>query len=294
MKVVILCGGKGTRSYPFTEYYPKVMMPIGGVPIIVHLMKIFAQQGLSEFVLAAGHRKEILTDYFEDRFREWEVDIIDTGEESDTGERVRRCRHLLEDTFMVTYGDGLGNINMDELMRFHGEHSGMATVTTVPLRSQYGTVVFNGRGQVEEFIEKPVIDSFWINAGFFVLDPVVFDHWEGHNLERDVLPALARRGDSTPTGTEASGSRWTPARISRRWTAFMPRIRRMLRGTVWIRRWRRRADPCPRKSPHRSGKGDPSSSPAQAGCWGAGWSAICSSSMRTSSLWCAMPFPAPC
>src|ERR1700722_9555789 len=88
MQVVILCGGKGTRSYPFTEYYPKPMMPIRGTPILVHLMKIYAEQGVTKFVLAAGHRKEMLHDYFEGRFQQWDIRIVDTGENSDTGERI--------------------------------------------------------------------------------------------------------------------------------------------------------------------------------------------------------------
>ena len=194
MKVVILCGGKGTRSYPFTEYFPKVMMPISGTPILVHLMRIFSQQGFTDFVLASGHRKEILVDYFTGRFTEWNVQIVDTGEESDTGERIRRCASKIEGTFMATYGDGLGDVDLHALLRFHRENGGLATVTTVPLRSQYGTVVFDGAHQVSRFIEKPVIDEYWINAGFFVFEREVFAHWQGHNLETDVLPSLASKG----------------------------------------------------------------------------------------------------
>src|ERR1700749_5019523 len=95
--VVILCGGKGTRSYPFTEYFPKVMMPINGTPILVHLMRIYADQGFARFVLAAGYRKEMLFDYFEGRFGSWDVRIVDTGENTDTGDRVLRCRQYLGD-----------------------------------------------------------------------------------------------------------------------------------------------------------------------------------------------------
>lgn len=194
MKVVILCGGKGTRSYPFTEYFPKVMMPIAGTPILVHLMRIFSQQGFTEFVLAAGHRKEILVDYFTGRFNEWNVEIVDTGEESDTGERLRRCAARIDGTFMATYGDGLGDIDLHDLVRFHRSHGGLSTVTSVPLRSQYGTVVFDDRGRVDDFIEKPVIDDYWINAGFFVFEKEALNHWEGQNLESEVLPALAQKG----------------------------------------------------------------------------------------------------
>jgi glucose-1-phosphate cytidylyltransferase len=194
MKVIILCGGKGTRSYPFTEYFPKVMMPISGTPIIVHLMRIFAQQGFNDFILAAGHRKEILVDYFNGRFGEWDVQIVDTGDESDTGERVRRCALHAGDTFMATYGDGLGDIDLHALLNFHRGNRAVATVTTVPLRSQYGSVVFDSSHQVSRFIEKPVIDTHWINAGFFVFEKSVLQHWTGHNLETDVLPSLASKG----------------------------------------------------------------------------------------------------
>lgn len=194
MQVVILCGGKGTRSYPFTEYFPKVMMPICGTPILVHLMRVYACQGVNDFVLAAGHRKEMLFDYFDGRFKEWNVRIVDTGEESDTGERVRRCAPYLNDTFFATYGDGLGNVCLDELLQLHRRMNAVATVTTVPLRSQYGTVHFNGEQRVDRFQEKPLIRDYWINAGYFVFEKKVFDMWEGKNLETDVLPSLARRG----------------------------------------------------------------------------------------------------
>jgi glucose-1-phosphate cytidylyltransferase len=194
MKVVILCGGKGTRSYPFTEYFPKVMMPISGAPIIVHLMKIFERQGFREFVLAAGHRQEILQDYFHGRFTDWNVEIVDTGAESDTGERIRRCASRVKGAFMATYGDGLGNVDLQALLDFHQEKGCLATVTTVPLRSQYGAVHFDTNGRVTRFEEKPVIRDYWINAGFFVFDSKVFSAWEGQNLEVEVLPALARKG----------------------------------------------------------------------------------------------------
>lgn len=190
-RVVILCGGKGTRSYPFTEYFPKVMMPINGTPIVVHLMRIYAQQGFTEFVLAAGHRKELLYDYFDGRFREWNVTIVDTGAESDTGERVRRCAHEVGDTFFATYGDGLGNVDLAALLAYHRSHGGLATITSVPLRSQYGLVLADAEGRVTRFEEKPVIHDHWINAGFFVFEKAAFDHWEGNNLETDVLPRLA-------------------------------------------------------------------------------------------------------
>jgi len=193
VKVAILCGGKGTRSYPFTEYFPKAMMPINGTPILVHLMRIYASQGFTEFVLAAGHRKEMLIDYFQGRFSDWRVEIADTGEESDTGERLRRCAPYLGKTFFATYSDGLGNLDLRKLLEAHRQHGGLATLTSVPLRAQYGLVVFDPDKKVSRFEEKPLVRDYWINAGFFVFEHEVFQHWQGNNLEVEVLPDLARK-----------------------------------------------------------------------------------------------------
>lgn len=194
MKVVILCGGKGTRAYPFTEYYPKAMMPVNGTPIVVHLMHIYASQGFKSFVLAAGHRQEMLRDYFSGRFPDWSVEIVDTGSDADTGDRIVSCAPYLSDTFLATYGDGLGDLDLNELIAVHRRSGGLATLTTVPLRSQYGLVVYDSNGKVEHFIEKPLMDSHWINAGFMVFDQGAFQLWDGHNLEQEVLPAIAREG----------------------------------------------------------------------------------------------------
>jgi glucose-1-phosphate cytidylyltransferase len=193
MEVVILCGGKGTRSYPYTEYFPKPMMPIAGTPILVHLMRLYATQGITSFVLAAGHRKEILYDYFDGRFPDWNIQIVDTGAETDTGERIRRCSPLLSETFFATYGDGLGDIDLSRLLRSHRDSGALATVTAVPLRSQYGTLLLDDAQRVSRFEEKPVIKDCWINAGFFVFEKAVFDHWTGTNLETQVLPHFAAR-----------------------------------------------------------------------------------------------------
>ncbi|HEX4780914.1 MAG TPA: sugar phosphate nucleotidyltransferase [Usitatibacter sp.] len=194
MKVVILCGGKGTRSYPFTEYFPKVMMPVNGTPIIVHLMRIYAAQGFTNFVLAGGHRIEMLYDYFSGRFLEWNVDIVDTGSEADTGDRIARCADHVGDRFFATYGDGLGDLDLHALASSHERSGSLATLTTVPLRSQYGLVVFDEKDKVRRFEEKPLIRDYWINAGFFVFDKRALGEWHGHNLEQDVLPEFARRG----------------------------------------------------------------------------------------------------
>src|SRR5215469_290879 len=182
LSVVILCGGKGSRIYPFSEYFPKPMMPIHGRPILVHLMQIYARQGVRRFVLAAGHRKEMLLDYFDGRFPEWDIRILDTGIEADTGDRILACMDEVGDQFFATYGDGLGNIDLAALLDFHNTSGGLATVTAVPLRSQYGTLHFDDAGKVDRFTEKPVIRDSWINAGFFVFDKGVAEHWAGHSL----------------------------------------------------------------------------------------------------------------
>jgi glucose-1-phosphate cytidylyltransferase len=194
LKVVILCGGKGTRSYPFTEYFPKVMMPVNGTPILVHLMRAYAAQGITDFVLAGGHRIEMLYDYFEGRFSEWQVQIVNTGDDADTGDRIFRCSDFVGERFFATYGDGLGDIDLHALLDAHRNSGGLATLTTVPLRSQYGLVVFDEIGKVMRFEEKPIVRDYWINAGFFVFEKRAFKEWHGHNLEQDVLPDFARRG----------------------------------------------------------------------------------------------------
>jgi len=194
MQVVILCGGKGSRIYPFSEYFPKPMMPVNGRPILVHLMHIYARQGFRKFVLAAGHRKEMMFDYFEGRFPEWEITILDTGVETDTADRIRACMNHVGKRFFATYGDGLGNVDLKQLLTFHHEHGGLATVTAVPLRSQYGTLQFDDDGRVRCFTEKPVIKDQWINAGFFVFEKAGVGKWAGANLESGVLPALAEQG----------------------------------------------------------------------------------------------------
>jgi len=194
MQVVILCGGKGTRSYPFTEYFPKVMMPINGAPILVHLMRTYAFQGFTNFVLAGGHRIEMLYDYFSGRFQDWKVRIVDTGLDADTGDRILRCADYVGERFFATYGDGLGDLDLHALLAAHKRSGGLATLTTVPLRSQYGLVVFDDNRKVRRFEEKPLVQDYWINAGFFVFEKRALSEWKGHNLELEVLPEFASRG----------------------------------------------------------------------------------------------------
>jgi glucose-1-phosphate cytidylyltransferase len=194
VQVVILAGGLGTRAYPYTEYLPKPMMPVGGKPILARVMEIFAAQGHKDFIISVGYRKEIIQDYFSHPRADWRVNIVDTGATTDTGGRIEKCKHLLKDKFFATYSDGVSDVDLAKLVAFHDAHDGVGTITAVPLISQYGTIDADADGRIRAFREKPMLRDYWINAGFIVMDPEIFDHWEGENLERDVMPALLRKG----------------------------------------------------------------------------------------------------
>jgi glucose-1-phosphate cytidylyltransferase len=194
MTVVILCGGKGTRAYPHTADTPKPLIEVEDRPILGHVMDIYASQGCRHFVLAVGYKAEMIEAFAEETPSEWDVVVSNAGEEAGTAERILACRHLVNDPFFATYGDGVGDVDLEALAAFHGGHAGCATLTTVPLRSQYGTVDSAPDGRVERFREKPVLDGHWINGGFFVFDRSVFDLWRGRDLEGETLPHLAGMG----------------------------------------------------------------------------------------------------
>lgn len=219
MKVVILAGGRGTRLAEETSVRPKPMVEIGGRPMLWHVMSIYADHGMKDFVVACGYLGESIKDYFHGlRMRQadfvvdlsdgslewlnpptvdWRVAVIDTGLDTMTGGRVRRLRPWLGDgTFMVTYGDGVGDVDVSALLAFHREHGRLATVTAVRPPSRFGGLVMDG-AQVKEFSEKPQTGEGWINGGFFVFEPGVFDFLEGDQsvLEREPLERLAERGE---------------------------------------------------------------------------------------------------
>lgn len=193
MKVIILSGGKGIRAFPFTEYLPKPMLPLGGSPIVAQVINSFITQGFNEFILAAGYRHAELDDYFYKKDLGAKIDIVDTGEETDTGGRVLACKDLVGDTFIVTYADGLCDVPLDRLIEFHKGHQGVATITSVPMYSPYGVLDVDDDGKVVKFREKPRIKGTWINAGFMVFDKKVFDHWQGENLEKEVFLHLIEK-----------------------------------------------------------------------------------------------------
>jgi glucose-1-phosphate cytidylyltransferase len=218
VKVVILAGGKGTRIAEETVTRPKPMVEIGGQPILWHILSIYAAQGLNDFVVACGYRGELIKEYFASFFLhhsdftinlkdgtrdvlsagapDWRVSVVDTGLDTMTGGRVRRLKPLLDGgTFMVTYGDGLGAVDMQALLAFHRSHGKLATVTAVRPPARFGGLTLED-GLVREFSEKPQSGEGWINGGFFVFEPGVFDLLRDDStvLEREPLEQLARRG----------------------------------------------------------------------------------------------------
>jgi glucose-1-phosphate cytidylyltransferase len=197
MRTVILCGGKGTRAYPHPVEVPKPLLEVGDRPVLFHLMEIYAQQGFTDFVLAAGYKLPLIEAFAAELPGAWKVEVADTGTDTNTGGRVRQLADVVGDDFFLTYADGLGNVDLQRLLAFHRSHPGAATLTTVPLPSQYGTLDVDDRSRVHRFMEKPRLPDHLINAGFFVMDHRAFDMWPepGEDLERDVLPALGGRDE---------------------------------------------------------------------------------------------------
>lgn len=192
---MILCGGKGTRAYPRTLEVPKPLLEVDGRPVLEHVMRIYAAQGYTDFVLAAGFRAELVEAFAATLPSEWRVEVRDTGEDANTGERVARCAQSMGECWFLTYADGLGDVDLGALLAFHRGHPGCATLTSVPLPSQYGTIETDGSGQVREFREKPRLADHWINAGFLVMDERAAQWLTGPDLERDVLPGLGAAGE---------------------------------------------------------------------------------------------------
>ena len=218
MKVGILAGGKGSRLAEETVIRPKPMVEIGGKPIIWHIMMHYSHYGFNEFVIALGYKGEVLKKYMMDYaslngnlkvnlrsgeiianggFRpDWTVELIETGLETMTGGRIKRLvPYMGDETFMLTWGDGVSNINLRDLMAFHQAHGKLATLTAVRPPARYGHLEFDG-DRVAEFNEKPQIGEGWINGAFFVLEPGVFDYIDGDDTqwEREPLERLAADG----------------------------------------------------------------------------------------------------
>lgn len=221
MKTVILCGGQGTRLREETEFRPKPLVEIGGKPILWHIMKMYAHHGFNDFTLCLGYRGNMIKEYFlnyeamnndftislgtrtqmlfnkahdEQDFR---VTLADTGQETMTGGRIRRiARYINSDTFLVTYGDGVSDVNITQLLAFHRSHGKLATVTTIRPYSRFGILQTDPAGRVVEFHEKPQLDG-WASAGFLVLNKKVFEYLDGDEciFEREPMERLAAENE---------------------------------------------------------------------------------------------------
>ncbi len=176
MKVVILAGGFGTRLSEYTDSIPKPMVPIGNKPIIEHIMEIYASYGHKEFFIALGYKGEIIKNYFKNFKKNWKINLIDTGVDTYTGGRLLRLKkYLSKETFLLTYGDGLSNIDINKLIKFHNEHKKIVTISAVRPPARFGSLSLNG-SEILKFKEKTQLGESWINGGFFVMSPKFFKY----------------------------------------------------------------------------------------------------------------------
>lgn len=215
MKAVILAGGLGTRISEETGSKPKPMIEIGGKPILWHILKIYSSHGISDFLICCGYKGYVIKEYFANYFlhtsditfdiaensmeiherkaEPWRVTLVDTGDETMTGGRLKRVRQYVgEEDFCMTYGDGVGDVDITALLAFHSQHGCLATMTAIKPPGRFGALALEGE-KIVNFLEKPQGDGGWINGGFFVLSPSVFDLIDGDNTiwEREPLESLA-------------------------------------------------------------------------------------------------------
>ena len=219
MKVVILAGGLGTRLSEETDLKPKPMVEIGDYPILWHIMKIYSHFGFNDFVICLGYKGYVIKEYFANYFlhksnveidiknnemkflnstiEPWKISLIDTGINTMTGGRMKRVKKYLDgNTFMLTYGDGLSNVNLIDLLKFHKEHKKIATVTAVQPAGRFGSLLIDSEENVTSFLEKPAGDNSWINGGFFVLEPDAIDFINGDETiwEQGPMEKLSEKG----------------------------------------------------------------------------------------------------
>jgi glucose-1-phosphate cytidylyltransferase len=216
VKIVLLAGGLGTRLREETEFKPKPMVEVGSRPILWHIMKTFEASGYRDFIVCAGYRSEVIKNYFSNLINltsdfsiefgvdpkiyfkdldipNWNVTISDTGLETMTGGRIKKIEKYVDGkTFFCTYGDGLANVDIEQVLAFHKSHGKIATVTAVHPTSRFGQLTVESGGKVSEFSEKPLTDE-WINGGYFVFEPDIFDYLSVNSiLEKETLPKLAK------------------------------------------------------------------------------------------------------
>ena len=195
MKAVILAGGFGTRISEESHLKPKPMIEIGGDPILVHIMKIYSYYGINDFIICCGYKGDMIKKYFEDhKFEQWNIQTIDTGLNTMTGGRIKRIENHIDDTFCVTYGDGVSDVNINDLILFHKEKKSLATLTAIHPPERFGVLELSGNNVVE-FHEKHQGESSWINGGFFVFEKEIFDYiknGDSTTLERTPFETLAK------------------------------------------------------------------------------------------------------
>jgi glucose-1-phosphate cytidylyltransferase len=195
MKVVILAGGLGTRLSEYTKTMPKPMIDIIGKPILFHIMKQYAKYGHKDFYIALGYKGEVIKKFFRKNFLNWNVKLVDTGKNTMTGGRIKKLKKFIgNETFMMTYGDGLSNINLNKLITFHKKNKKLVTLTAVRPPARFGSLEIKGNN-VSKFKEKSKTDENWINGGFFVMEPKFLNFIQNDNtiLERGPLEQAAKK-----------------------------------------------------------------------------------------------------
>ena len=200
MKAVILAGGYGTRISEESHLKPKPMIEIGEMPILWHIMKIYSEYNINDFVICCGYKEEVIKEYFiKFDSKSWNIELVNTGLDTMTGGRIKRIQNHIDDTFCLTYGDGLSDVNITDLISFHKEKKSLATLTAVHPPERYGVVNLSGH-YVTEFREKHTSESSWINGGFFVFEPKIFDYLQDGDstiLEKKPLETLAKEQQLT-------------------------------------------------------------------------------------------------
>ena len=195
MKVVLLAGGFGTRLSEYTKTIPKPMINVAGKPMIFHIMKQYAKYGFKDFYITLGYKGEIIKNFFNKKFFSWNVNLIETGKNTMTGGRLKRIKKFIgKETFMMTYGDGLSNVNLKKLLKFHKKNKKLVTLTAVRPPARFGALQLKGN-LVSCFKEKSKIDENWINGGFFVMEPDFFKFLKNDHtiLERRPLENIAKK-----------------------------------------------------------------------------------------------------
>ena len=195
MKVILLAGGFGTRLSGYTKTIPKPMVEVGGQPMLIHIMKQYAKYGFKDFYIALGYRGELIKKFFNKKFFDWNINLVETGENTMTGGRLKRLKKYVgKTTFMMTYGDGISNVNLGKLIKFHKKNNKLVTLTAVRPPARFGALKLKGN-HVSYFKEKSKLDEGWINGGFFVMEPefLKFIKNDKTYLEREPLEAVTQK-----------------------------------------------------------------------------------------------------